>query len=353
MTGPAGLPSAGSASSPSAGSNSGSAAGGSAASAGGSAASAGGSAASAAGGSAVSAAAEPPLLSRSRLDRAAHRRLDPEWQREAWGRGKVLVIDEGRALVRDDALVLLDAADAPEGERYFLGVDEAGTPYFAVAAETPDLPDTRKRDLRQAGYRLGARDAGLLTTAVALANWHVRHPYSPLSGRATILAEAGWTRVTDDGAETFWPRTDPAVIVLINDGVAGPEGRCLLGHNAAWTAPGWENRYSCLAGFVEPGESAEATVAREVREEVGIEVRQIRYVASQPWPFPGSLMLGFEALADPEAELRLEPAEIAHARWFSRVEIARALAGEPTGFGLPTSVSIAHYLVRRWCEASG
>jgi NAD+ diphosphatase len=293
----------------------------------------------------------PPSLSRSRLDRAAHRRLDPGWQREAWNKAKVLVIDEGRALVRDNALVLLDAAQSPDGERYFLGVDEAGTPYFAVAAETPDLPDTTKRDLRQVGHRLDARDAGLLTAAVALANWHVRHPHSPLSGRPTNVAEAGWTRVTDDAEETFWPRTDPAVIVLINDGLPGPAGCCLLGHNAAWTAPGWANRYSCLAGFVEPGESAEATVAREVREEVGIEVRDIRYVASQPWPFPGSLMLGFEARADPSTKLRLEPAEIAHARWFSREEIDRALAGEPSDFGLPAPVSIAHYLIHRWCRA--
>jgi NAD+ diphosphatase len=300
------------------------------------------------GGSKQAQAQPPPLLARSRLDRAAHHRTDAEWQREAWAKARVLVIDEGRALVRGDTLVLLDAAQAPEGERYFLGVDDDGTPYFAVAAETPDAPDTKKRDLRQIGHRLDARDAGLLTTAVSLANWHVRHPYSPLSGEPTTVAEAGWTRVSDDGAATFWPRTDPAVIVLIHDGEPGPQGRCLLGHNAAWTAPQWQNRYSCLAGFVEPGESAEATVAREVREEVGIEVRDIRYVASQPWPFPGSLMLGFEALADPDAELRLDPAEIAHARWFTRTEIGAALAGDEGDFGLPASVSIAHYLVSRW-----
>jgi NAD+ diphosphatase len=292
-----------------------------------------------------------PLLSRSQLDRAAHRRLDQAWLDEAWPKAKIIVVDEGRALIRDDALVLLDAAHAPDGERYFLGVDGDGTPYFAVAAETPEIPDARKRDLRQVGHRLDARDAGLMVAAVALANWHVRHAYSPLSGAPTRIGEAGWTRVTDDGSETFWPRTDPAVIMLVHDGVAGPAGRCLLGHNAAWTMPGWENRYSCLAGFVEPGESAEASVAREVREEVGLEVGDIRYVASQPWPFPGSIMLGFHAVTDPDVELRTDPAEISHARWFTRAEIRAVLADEPADFGLPSSVSIAHYLVRTWALA--
>ena len=292
-----------------------------------------------------------PLLSRSVLDRAAHRRLDPAWIGEAWPKAKIVIVDEGRCLIRDGALFLVDAAQAPDGERYFLGVDDDGTPYFAVAAETPEIPGTRKRDLRQVGHRLAARDAGIMVAAVALANWHVRHAYSPLSGVPTVVGEAGWTRVSDDGSETFWPRTDPAVIMLVHDGVAGPAGRCLLGHNAAWSAPGWENRYSCLAGFVEPGESAEASVAREVREEVGIEVRDIRYVASQPWPFPGSIMLGFHAIGDPDAELRTDPAEITHARWFTRAEIRAVLADEPADFGLPSAVSIAHYLVQTWAAS--
>jgi NAD+ diphosphatase len=292
-----------------------------------------------------------PLLAQSPVNRAAHRRLDQDWLDEAWPKAKILVVDEGRALVRDNALVFLDATQAPDGERYFLGVDDDGTPYFAVAAETPEIPGAKKRDLRQVGHHLDERDAGVLATAVALANWHVRHAYSPLSGTPTTVGEAGWTRVSDDGTETFWPRTDPAVIMLVHDGVAGPDGKCLLGHNAAWKTPDWLNRYSCLAGFVEPGESAEASVAREVYEEVGIEARDITYVASQPWPFPGSIMLGFHALADPDSEMTFDPTEISHARWFTRAEVRAVLAGEPADFGLPSSVSIAHYLVKTWADS--
>lgn len=292
---------------------------------------------------------EGPLLFGGGLDRAAHRRSDQAWLDGAWAKARILVVDEGRALVRDDALVYLDATQAPDGERYFLGVDEDETPYFAVAAETPELPDTTKRDLRGVGLTLGPRDVSVLATAVALANWHVRHAYSPLSGRLTVPGEAGWTRRTDDGSETLWPRTDPAVIMLVHDGVAGPNGRCLLGHNAAWTTPGWEKRYSCLAGFVEPGESAEASVAREVFEEVGVAVRDVTYVSSQPWPFPGSIMLGYQAVADPEAELVFDQTEISHARWFTRTEIRAALADEElAGFGLPGPISIAHFLVKTW-----
>jgi len=290
-----------------------------------------------------------PLLARGGLDRAAHRRLNAGWQARAWERARVLVIDDGRVLVRDGALVLLDAAAAPDGERYFLGVGADETPYFAVAAELPTVDGAQPANLRDVGERLSGFESALMVTAVSLVNWHVRHLYSPLSGRLTAAGESGWTRVTDDGSETLWPRTDPAVIVLVHDGVAGPQGRCLLGHNASWTTPGWSRRYSCLAGFVEPGESAEAAVSREVAEEVGVAVREIRYVASQPWPFPGSLMLGFAALADPSAGVRVDEAEIADARWFSRDEIAAVLSGQRTDFALPTSASIASFLIQQWC----
>jgi NAD+ diphosphatase len=135
----------------------------------------------------------------------------------------------------------------------------------------------------------------------------------------------------------------------VHDGVPGPDGRCLLGNNANWPPRAGQRRYSCLAGFVEPGESAEAAVAREVDEEVGIPVRAITYAGSQAWPFPGSLMLGFFALADPDQPLRLDPTEIADARWFTRREMAAVLTGgDGAPFVLPMSASIAHYLITRW-----
>jgi NAD+ diphosphatase len=267
----------------------------------------------------------------------------------AWRDALVVVVEDGRALVLDSppGLVLTPAREVSADERYFLGVDDRGQAYFAVRAPLGEPPGTHKANIRTVGHVLDEPDAGLFVTAVALVNWHVRHAYSPRTGRPTTADQGGWVRVTEDG-EMLFPRTDPAVIVLVHDDVAGAEGRCLLGHNSAWTAPGWARRYSCLAGFVEPGESAETTVVREVHEEVGITVHDLRYVASQAWPFPGSLMLGFMAVADPAQPVKVDAEEIIDARWFNRTEIARTLSGEQTGFGLPMAASIANYLVRIW-----
>jgi NAD+ diphosphatase len=285
------------------------------------------------------------------LDRAAHRRTDPDWLEAAWRKARVFVVDDGHVVVEGDEeprLVYVDPAGAPEGERFFLGEEEDGTAYFAVAADVTAPAGARRVDLRQLGYRLSDLESALFITAVALANWHARHPYSPLSGSLTSAGEAGWTRVTADGEETLWPRTDPAVIMLVHDGVDGPDGRCLLGCNAAWPTAGRVRRYSTLAGFVEPGESAEAAVAREVDEEVGVKIVDSRYVASQPWPFPGSLMLGFHALAAPDAVIEVDANEILEARWFTRAEIGAVIDGSSTDFGLPFGASIAHFLLIEW-----
>lgn len=296
---------------------------------------------------------ESPPLSRSTLDRAAQLRTDDVWLAEAWRRARVLVISEGRALVAGDHLIMIGSDDAPDGERFFLGVDTAGVPYFAVVAP---LPQTRANDLarpfgiREVGHILSDLEAGLLMTAVALANWHARHPYSPVNGQATRVTDGGWVRVDEAGAP-MWPRTDPAVIVLVNDGEPGEDGGCLLGSNAAWSRGrmGAMPRYSCLAGFVEPGESAEQTVVREVLEEVGVHVTDLRYIASQPWPYPGSLMLGFHAFGNPDEQITTDPVEIADARWFTRAEIRAAEREEPgVGFGIPNPSSIAHYLIMKW-----
>lgn len=307
---------------------------------------------------------ELPPLARSTLDRAAHRRTDTGWLAEAWTRARVVVVDTvggGRALLDGGGgLVVLDAKDAPEvepGARLFLGVEPDGTPVFAVDAPLPEHPGAVPVTLREAGHQLTDRDAGLFVTAVALAHWHAGHPYSSATGLPTTPADGGWTRVDEGGAQSF-PRTDPAMIVLVSDGGVGPSGRCLLGNNATWGRSTKVRRFSCLAGYVEPGESAEAAVAREVMEEVGVVVERIRYEASQAWPYPGSLMLGFTACADPSQPVRVDPTEIAYARWFSRSEIAAALAGEVVDAGdglrlaLPPPASIAHFLITRWLGSS-
>lgn len=302
----------------------------------------------------------PPLARTGGLRRLAHRRTDTDWLAQAWKRARVLVVSagEGRdgtprglhaAVARDDRLMLLDAADSPEGERLFLGEDEDGAAYFAVMAPPPELPGTRRVSPREIGDALPDLEGALLTTALALSNWHARNRYSPVDGLPTTVAEAGWAR-TDASGVTIFPRTDPAVIVLVHDGVPGARGRCLLGHNAAWTRPGWARRYSCLAGFVEAGESAEATVVREVAEEVGVRVSRLRYLASQAWPYPGSLMLGFTAVADADEPVRVDETEIASARWFSRPEIRAVVAGERDDFGLPMAASIALFLITEWLD---
>ncbi len=296
-----------------------------------------------------------PALARSTLDRAGQLRSDPIWLAEAWNRAKVLVVDGGRALVAGDQLILIRPDQAPEGERLFLGVDNSGTPYFAVVAPLrPGRADdfARPYGIREVGHMLSDLEAGLLMTAVALANWHARHPFSPQSGQPTTVRQGGWVRADESGTE-MWPRTDPAVIVLVHDGEPGEDGLCLLGRNAAWSRgrAGELPRFSCLAGFVEPGESAEQTVVREVAEEVGITVRGLQYVASQPWPYPGSLMLGFHAFGDPDDQLNPDPEEIADARWFTRAEVRAAEAGDPdAGFGVAMPSSIAHFLIMKWVD---
>nr|WP_205807301.1 NAD(+) diphosphatase [Micromonospora sp. HNM0581] len=301
-------------------------------------------------------------MARATLDRAAYRRADPRWLAQAWAGARVLVLDVeagGRALVRTDTAVpelVLLAVDglspAPASDAMFLGVEPDGTPVFCVHGTVPAVPETRAAHLRDVGHLLSDRDAGLFTTALALTNWHLRHLYHPVTGEPTRADEAGWSRVDRTG-ERVWPRTDPAMIVLVHDGVGGGEGRCLLGSNATWPSTTGGRRFSCLAGYLEPGESAEAAVLREVREEVGVDICDIRYAGSQAWPFPGSLMLGFLATADPGQPLLLDSAEIAEARWFSRSEIGSALTGRPVEVGgthllLPPPSSIALFLVHRW-----
>jgi NAD+ diphosphatase len=289
-------------------------------------------------------------LSRSTVDRATARRADGAWVEAAWAdpRSRVVVVSDSQALVRSadgrPELVFISSAEAPEGTKFLLGVDTDDVAYFGVSVPggvsrvRSGEDDVQPMSLRQVGALLSDRDAGLLTHAVALANWHDTHTHCPRDGTPTVPAPAGHlTTCPTDGSEHF-PLLDPAVIMLVTD----PDDRCLLARNALWP----KGRMSVLAGFVEPGESAEHAVAREVFEETAITVGHIRYLGSQPWPMPRSLMLGFQAAAPGGQRITVDAEEIGEARWFTREEMLAAIGTGELAVA-PTS-SIARRLIEFW-----
>jgi NAD+ diphosphatase len=282
-----------------------------------------------------------PVLSRAAHDRAhlARRLPDPAGGRSV----RVLTVDGQRTVPVEEGpagprLIWDEQPELPGGS-VFLG-EADGAVYAAVRGERAltvnGRPVDRWAGLREIGADLGDLDAGLLVEAIGILEWHERNRFSPLTGAATTIERGGWVQRDPTTGTEHFPRTDPAVIMLVHDGA----DRVVLGRQAVWP-PG---RFSILAGFVEPGESAEAAVAREVAEEVGLLVTDVRYVGSQPWPFPQSLMLGFVARAVGDDELRLDPDEIEEARWFTREEL-RSGAGPRA---LPPPVSIARHILDRW-----
>jgi NAD+ diphosphatase len=279
------------------------------------------------------------------MDRATEERIDDANVDAAWAdpRALVLPVREGRVPVVDGGASLrlvppasLNGSDPLE--RYFLGKDEAGAPFFAVRERPSDAePEGQWSGLREVGGLLSDRDAGLFVHSLALANWHVSHQFCARCGKPTQEIQGGHVRRCPSCRTDHFPRTDPAIIVLVTD----EEDRCLLGHGANWP----EGRFSTLAGFVEPGESLESAVIREVHEESGIVVTGPEYAGSQPWPFPSSLMLGFFARAV-TTEIKVDGVEVTQAQWFSRDELASAFR---TGTVLPPGgVSIARRLVETW-----
>jgi NAD+ diphosphatase len=309
---------------------------------------------------------EPNAFSGARLDRVADERKDPAWmaaQREHPGARAVLVGDGGVAVAAGDPprLALVPLAAAPAGgEPLLLGLDATG-PVFAVDAGArpagPPPPPligahgTSEPDARSGLRTYGLRDAvallphaegGLVAYAAALANWHRRHGRCSVCGAPSAIAAGGMVRECPECGANHFPRTDPVVIMLVTDG----RERVLLGRQASWP-PG---RYSTLAGFVEPGESLEEAVVREVREEAGVDVGAPDYVSSQPWPFPASLMLGFTAPWLAGEPVRQEQ-ELEDVRWFSRAEVAAAASWEGEGaFLLPPRHAIARRLIDGWLE---
>lgn len=295
------------------------------------------------------------------IDRASAERTKPGMVTEAASRpGTLAMVLSGReALVSESGLVLMEApvllsrladAAAPAAELIYLGAAldtshiPAGTEIVLVVLPAP-LPaevtgapaDSQWIGFRAVAGRLNATDTALFIQASAIANWHATHTHCPRCGSPTFVEAGGWVRRCPSDNSEHYPRTDPAIIVT----VVGPDGRLLLGGGGAMDA----KMHSTLAGFVEPGESLEQAVAREISEEVGVRVTACQYLGSQPWPFPASLMLGFTAItADTEA--RPDGVEVTRARWFTRPELqAAVLTGEIL---IPSRLSISRALIEHW-----
>ncbi|MGC9368450.1 MAG: NAD(+) diphosphatase [Paracoccaceae bacterium] len=310
--------------------------------------------------------AEDVTFGGSGLDRAAHLRADHGALNRLWAGTRILPLWRGKPLAAGEARDRLGwiTADHPlaRGAReisLFLGC-EGGEAYFAIDLSAwepdepteplhkffdpseqrhPDLPgDTAFVELRQIMTRLSPRAAEVAATARALFGWHRSHRFCARCGAESAMAMAGWQRDCPACGAHHFPRTDPVVIMLITHG-----NEVLLGRS-----PGWpEGMFSLLAGYVEPGETLEAAVRREVLEESGIRVGAVSYLASQPWPFPASLMVGCrgEALT---RDITIDPDEIEDALWATREEILAALAGEREGLLPARQGAIAHFLLRNW-----
>ena len=285
-------------------------------------------------------------LSGSGLDRCDERRQDRDWLRQQWARARLwLLDDDGRMLAREDcaAPLHLDAASLTEACRLdaddalLLGVDADGDVHFAVQLPAGSDLSAPRVGIREAAARWSATDSAGFACAAAVFGWRRRYRYCPQCGGQLSPGRAGFSLIcrSGSGCTEQFPRTDSAVIVVVEH-----DGRCLLGRQASWPA----GVYSALAGFVEPGESLEEAVCREVGEEAGVSLSEVRYRGSQPWPFPHSIMLGFHATAADPA-LRLGD-ELEDARWFSPEELAEGFAAQR--LYAPSPISISYHLLREW-----
>jgi len=287
---------------------------------------------------------EAPAFSGQPLDRADHLRTDA---------AKLAELREGARLLRLDGLVpeldddgrLIWDESAPEGERVFLGLAEGRAHFAAVPGEGNADPAYLQRPIWGMLGQLSADDLALYGTARSVLDWHARHRFCASCGQPTALAKGGWQRDCAACGAQHFPRVDPVAIMLVEC-----QGSLLLGRQARFPP----RSYSALAGFVEPGESIDDAVRREVFEEAGVTVGEVRYVASQPWPFPSQLMLGCLGFAD-SLELTVDTSEIEDARWFTRDEVAEALGKGPdsTSFVSPPSQAIARHLLQWWLEERG
>ena len=259
-----------------------------------------------------------------------------------WGDAKIIQVWQGDVRTQDGQLKIFSAKEFSEPEReirIYLG--EVDSSHFFAVHKEIDKEFDEFQNLREIVAGLPENEIGILeavVTAIALCNWHETHPQCPRCGQETKVISNGWVRkCISDGSQHF-PRTDPAIIVAVQD----RSGRICLGRQAHWP----EGRYSNFAGFVEPGESLEATVVREVGEESGLVVSEIKYLSSQPWPFPNSIMLAFEAFTDNPEAARPDGSEIVDLKWFSRDELRTAVADGT--LILPPKTTVSGKLIAGW-----
>ncbi|MGY2125112.1 NAD(+) diphosphatase [Nocardia gipuzkoensis] len=297
-----------------------------------------------------------PLLLRPDQNRAEDLRSDDQALRRGWETARLLRMNSRGQIRFDDAGLLLEPATTlaaePVPSAVFLGVVEDE---HLWAVRDNELTGSLL-ELRDCGTAVPLDDTelGIVTTALALLNWHDHAGFSALDGSPTMSTKGGWSRLAESGTEEF-PRLDPAVICLVHDGA----DRVLLARHHSRP----EGLFSILAGFVEAGESLERCVEREIREEVGIDVHDVRYLGSQPWPFPRALMMGFAAIGDPDQALTFSDGEIAEAHWFTRDDVRASLSAGTWGsgtvspgfdgrpaFSLPGSISIARMIVESWAD---
>jgi NAD+ diphosphatase len=299
------------------------------------------------------------------VDRAAHLRLDEGYLKDAWRNAQVLQFQDEKFLSNENQLQFIEGkqlGDYQSQSDYFLGVEyaqntnegknannsnnsgnEVSVHYFVrnysnEAQADKDLPVENLRTLREIGAFLSPRDIGLSVHAQGLANWHKKHPRCSQCGAATTVISGGSVRRCLIDESEHYPRTDSAIIVLVKD----DQDRILLGRQKIWP----KNRFSTFAGFVEPGESFEHCVVREVAEEAGINLTKINYLGSQPWPFPSSLMIAFEAVTDNPTAARPDGDEIEEIRWFSRAEMKQAIIDAT--LILPLDISVARQMINGW-----
>jgi NAD+ diphosphatase len=278
-------------------------------------------------------------LAVAEIDRSAHLRSDEAYLQSSWPNALVLQFNSEKFASQSNQLTFVKGASLGEYDSqidYFLGVKD-GENFFLRHLNDETLTSEFK-SLRAIGSFLSPRDIGLAVHAQGLANWHSKHPRCSLCGGPTVVVLAGAVRRCPTDQSEHYPRTDSAIIVLIKN----DKDQILLGRQKVWP----KYRFSTFAGFVEPGESFEHCVIREVREEAGVELTKINYLGSQPWPFPASLMIAFEAITNTPELARPDGDEIEEIRWFSREEMKSAILDK--SLILPFEISVARQMINAW-----